>query len=161
VTGVYCLLRTSLGLALTAIRDDEVGASGVGVRVLATRRVAYLLAAVGAAAAGGLLAVSQLHVEPTSVFSVQWSAAMIFVCVIGGIGTVEGPILGTIVYFGLQQTLAQYGPGISSCSAWSPSRSRCWPRAVSPGCSTTASACGCSRSPTASCDQCCDQCAAG
>jgi branched-chain amino acid transport system permease protein len=81
----------------------------VGVRVGRTRRVVYLLAAGGCAAAGGVLVVSQLNVEPTSAFTVQWSAAMIFVTVIGGIGTLEGPIIGTIVYFVLQQSLASFG----------------------------------------------------
>ena len=67
------------------------------------------MAALGAGAAGALLVISQLNVEPGAAFTVQWSAEMIFVTVIGGIGTIEGPILGTIVYVVLQQSLAQYG----------------------------------------------------
>jgi branched-chain amino acid transport system permease protein len=109
LAGAYLLLRSPLGLALTAVRDNEVSARSVGVRVGRTRRVVYLLAAGGCAAAGGVLVVSQLNVEPTSAFTVQWSAAMIFVTVIGGIGTLEGPIIGTIVYFVLQQSLASFG----------------------------------------------------
>ena len=62
-----------------------------------------------AARPGALLAISQLIVQPASVFSVQWSAEMIFVTVIGGIGTIEGPIIGAIVFIVLQQTLSQYG----------------------------------------------------
>jgi branched-chain amino acid transport system permease protein len=81
----------------------------VGVRVARTQRLVYLVAALGCGAAGGLLNISQLNVEPTSAFAVQWSAAMIFVTVIGGIGTIEGPILGTAIYFVLQQTLSDYG----------------------------------------------------
>ena len=67
------------------------------------------MAAAGCGAAGGLLLLSQLNVLSTSVFSVQWSAKMIFVVIIGGIGSIEGPIVGTIVYFALQTALAQYG----------------------------------------------------
>ncbi|MFC4589659.1 ABC transporter permease [Sphaerisporangium corydalis] len=106
---VYLVLRTRLGLALTAIRDDEAGARGVGVRVARAQRIVYVIAALGCGAAGALLIVSQLNVEPASAFSVRWSAQMIFVTVIGGIGSIEGPVLGTILFFVLQQSLAQYG----------------------------------------------------
>jgi branched-chain amino acid transport system permease protein len=107
--GTYLLLRSRLGLVLTAVRDNEVGARSLGARVSWAKRVVYLVAAAGCGAAGALLAVSQLNVEPTSVFSVRWSAQMIFVTVIGGIGSIEGPIIGTVLFIALQQTLAQYG----------------------------------------------------
>ena len=106
---VYLMLRSRLGLELTAVRDDEVGARSVGVRVAGARRLVFVVAAIGCAAAGGVVVISQLNVQPTSAFSVQWSAEMIFVTIIGGIGTIEGPILGTIIFFVLQQTLSSYG----------------------------------------------------
>jgi branched-chain amino acid transport system permease protein len=105
----YLLLRGRLGLVLTAVRDDEVGARSVGGRVQSARRLVFIVAAAGCGAAGALLAISQLNVQPTSAFSVQWSAEMIFATIIGGIGTMEGPIIGTAVFFVLQQTLSQYG----------------------------------------------------
>ncbi|MGH3744134.1 MAG: branched-chain amino acid ABC transporter permease [Mycobacteriales bacterium] len=105
----YLVLRSRIGIALTAVRDDETAARAVGVRVPRAKRVVYLVAALGAGAAGGLLAISQLNVQPNNVYGVQWSAYMIFVVLIGGIGTLEGPILGTIVFFVLQQTLANEG----------------------------------------------------
>jgi len=107
--GAYLLLRSRLGLDLTAIRDDELGAGSVGVRVTWAKRIVYLVAAAGAGAAGSLLIISQLNVQAGSVFSVQWSAYMIFVAVIGGVGTIEGPILGTAIFFALQQALAERG----------------------------------------------------
>jgi branched-chain amino acid transport system permease protein len=107
--GCYLLLRSRVGLALTAVRDDERAARSVGVRVSLAKRIVYLAAALGAGAAGGLLAISQLNVQADNVYGVQWSAYMIFVVLIGGIGTLEGPILGTIVFFTLQQTLASHG----------------------------------------------------
>jgi len=107
--GCYAVLRSRVGLALTAVRDDETAARGVGVRVSSAKRVVYLAAALGAGATGGLLAISELNVQPTDVYDVKWSAYMIFVVLIGGIGTLEGPIIGTIVFFVLQQTLAGYG----------------------------------------------------
>lgn len=107
--GAYLLLRSRFGLDLTAIRDNEVGARSVGVRVALAKRIVYLVAAAGAGAAGAVLIISQLFVQPTSVFSVQWSAYMIFVALIGGLGSIEGPIVGTLVFFLLQQTLADRG----------------------------------------------------
>lgn len=107
--GGYLLLRSRVGLALTAVRDNEGAARAVGVRVDGAKRVVYFAAALGAGAAGGLIAISQLNVQAQNVYGVQWSAYMIFVVLIGGIGTLEGPILGTIVFFTLQQTLSSHG----------------------------------------------------
>lgn len=107
--GCYLLLRSRVGLALTAVRDDETAARASGVRVSGAKRAVYLAAALGAGGAGGLLAISQLNVEAGNVYGVQWSAYMIFVVLIGGIGRLEGPIIGTVVFFVLQQTLAAYG----------------------------------------------------
>jgi branched-chain amino acid transport system permease protein len=107
--GGYLLLRSRVGLALTAVRDNESAARAVGVRVDGAKRAVYFAAALGAGAAGGLLAISQLNVQAQNVYGVQWSAYMIFVVLIGGIGTLEGPILGTVVFFVLQRTLADYG----------------------------------------------------
>ncbi len=105
---VYLLLRGRLGLTLTAIRDDEVAARSSGVRVGFARMVVFVIAGIGCGAAGALLADSQLIVQPSAVFSVQWTAEMAFAVVIGGIGTIEGPIIGTAIYMVLQQTLSSY-----------------------------------------------------
>jgi branched-chain amino acid transport system permease protein len=109
LAAVYLILRGRLGLVLTAVRDDETGARSVGARVSAARRFVYVVAAAGCGAAGGLVIISQLNVQPASAFSVQWSAEMIFVTIIGGIGTIEGPIIGTVLFFVLQQNLSSYG----------------------------------------------------
>jgi branched-chain amino acid transport system permease protein len=105
---VYLLLRSRLGLVLTAIRDDEVAARSSGARVGLARMLVFIIAGAGCGAAGALLAVSQLIVQPSAVFGVQWTAEMAFAVIIGGLGTIEGPILGTAVYMILQQTLASY-----------------------------------------------------
>ena len=109
LAAVYVTLRGRLGLVLTAVRDDEIGARSIGARVSSARRFVYVMAAAGCGAAGAVVVISQLNVQPSSAFSVQWSAEMIFVTIIGGIGTIEGPIIGTILFFVLQQTLSSYG----------------------------------------------------
>jgi branched-chain amino acid transport system permease protein len=111
IGGVYYLLRSRVGLMLTAIRDDEQAARSSGVRVGLARLLVFVVAAAGCGAAGGVLAIEQLQVVPGTsggVFSVQWTAEMAFAVIIGGIGTIEGPIIGTLVYMVLQQTLQSY-----------------------------------------------------
>jgi ABC-type branched-subunit amino acid transport system permease subunit len=108
LAGIYLLLRGRIGLVLTAVRDDEVAARSSGARVGLARLLVYVVAGIGCGAAGGVLAISQLQVQPSAVFSVQWTAEMAFATIIGGLGTIEGPIIGTIVYMVLQQTLASY-----------------------------------------------------
>jgi branched-chain amino acid transport system permease protein len=108
LAAIYLLLRGRLGLVLTAIRDDEVAARSSGARVGLARLLVFVVAGAGCGAAGAVLAISQLQVQPGAVFSVQWTAEMAFATIIGGLGTIEGPILGTAVYMVLQQTLASY-----------------------------------------------------
>jgi branched-chain amino acid transport system permease protein len=108
MVAIYLLLRGRLGLVLTAIRDDEVAARGSGARVGIVRMLVFVVAGAGCGAAGAVLAISQLQVQPGAVFSVQWTAEMAFATIIGGLGTIEGPIIGTAVYMVLQQTLASY-----------------------------------------------------
>jgi ABC-type branched-subunit amino acid transport system permease subunit len=108
LAGIYLLLRSRLGLVLTAIRDDEVAARSSGARVSLARMLVFVVAGVGCGAAGAVLAISQLQVQPSADFSVQWTAEMAFATIIGGLGTIEGPIIGTAVYMVLQQALASY-----------------------------------------------------
>jgi branched-chain amino acid transport system permease protein len=105
----YLLIRSRLGLALTAVRDNEVAAGSSGVNVARAKRIVYLVSAAGTGAAGGVLLVSSLNVQPDTAFSVQWSAYMIFIVIIGGIGYLEGPLVGALIFFALQRWLADYG----------------------------------------------------
>jgi len=109
VVGTYLLLRSRLGLVLASIRDNEVAARSAGANVRSARRIVFVIAAAGCGAAGSVLAISQPFVQPTSVFSLQWAAEMLFVSMIGGLGTIEGPIIGSIIFFVLQQSLQQQG----------------------------------------------------
>ena len=109
VGGCFLLLRGRIGLALTAVRDNESAAGSLGVDVVFAKRVVYLVAAAGAGAAGGILLVQALSVQPDAIFSVQWSAYMIFIVVLGGTGRIEGPIVGAVIFFTLQNLLADYG----------------------------------------------------
>lgn len=110
VVVVALIMRSRLGLALRAIRDSELGASSLGVNVQRTKRIVYLVAAVGCAVAGAVYYLQLLRVQPNAAFGIDWTARMIFIVVIGGLGRIEGPIVGAIVYFALRELLADYGP---------------------------------------------------
>jgi branched-chain amino acid transport system permease protein len=107
---IVLLLRSRYGLALTAIRDNELAARSNGVDVGRTKLVVYVITAFGTAMIGALIFLQKLRISPDTAFSVNdWTAFVIFITVIGGIGRVEGPIIGTIVFFALRQTLADLG----------------------------------------------------
>lgn len=109
VLGTYLIMRSKIGLGLTAIRDEPVAAANVGVRVDRGRRIIYLVSAAGAGLAGSLFAMNNLRVSPDSSFSVNYTVAMIFIVVIGGIGTIEGPLVGAVIYWLLQNQLSELG----------------------------------------------------
>jgi branched-chain amino acid transport system permease protein len=107
--GIYLLLRSRVGLGLTAIRDSENAAGSLGVGVTRSKLVAYLIAALGCGAAGAIMLVNSLEVAPDSAFNVQWTADMIFCVMVGGLGTIEGPVIGAIIFWALQYWLSSYG----------------------------------------------------
>ena len=96
---LFALLRGRLGTAIRSIRDDAEAAASVGVKVLATKRIVFVLAATGAAMAGALWLASAITFQPKAYFSVQWTAYMIFITLVGGIGTFEGPVIGAVLFF--------------------------------------------------------------
>ncbi len=106
---VYLILRSRLGLALTALRDSEPAAQSLGVNVLRAKVAVYLVAAFGCALTGAIIYLALLRIQPNAAFSINWTVYMIFIVVIGGIGTIEGPIIGTAVFFLLQELLVDYG----------------------------------------------------
>ncbi|HVV92749.1 MAG TPA: branched-chain amino acid ABC transporter permease [Hyphomicrobiales bacterium] len=106
---VFALLRGRLGAAVQAIRDNEEAAASLGVRVLAGKRVIFVLAAVGCAMAGSLYLSYQISFQPKAYFGVNWTAYMIFMALVGGLGTFEGPIVGAIVFFLMERAFGATG----------------------------------------------------
>ncbi len=110
IAAVYLFLRSRRGLALTAIRDSEVAASGLGINIWRTKLEVYVVTSAFTAIIGGLIFLQKLRISPDAAFSVNdWTAFVIFIVVIGGIGTIEGPIIGTIIFFALRETMADFG----------------------------------------------------
>ena len=106
---LFVLLRSRLGASLQAIRDDEEAAASLGVRVVFTKRILFVIAAAGCGAAGAMTLANTLFIEPNSIFGVDWTAYMIFMVLVGGLGTFEGPIVGALVLFAIQNEWADNG----------------------------------------------------
>jgi branched-chain amino acid transport system permease protein len=109
VAACALIMRSRLGLSLRAIRDSDVAARSLGVDVFRAKVAVYLIAAVGSGVAGSVMYMSLLRIQPTAAFGVSWTAWMIFIVIIGGLGRIEGPIVGTIVFIGLRELLSDYG----------------------------------------------------
>lgn len=110
LAAVYLFLRSRNGLALTAIRDNELAAGSLGIDIWRTKFIVYIVASALTAMIGALIFLQKLRISPDAAFSVNdWTAFVIFIVVIGGIGTVEGPIIGTLIFFLLRETLADLG----------------------------------------------------
>ncbi len=110
IAAIYWLLRNRLGLALAAVRDNTEAAKSVGVDARRIKWAVFLIAAFMTGLVGALVYVQTARISPDAAFSVtDWTAYVIFIVVIGGIGRIEGPIVGVIVFYILQSTLADFG----------------------------------------------------
>src|SRR5579883_496381 len=107
---IISLLRSRYGLALTAIRDNEVAALSNGVSVRRVKFVVYVTTAFCTAMVGAVIFLQKLRISPDAAFSINdWTAYVIFIAVIGGIGRIEGPIVGAAIFFLLRQLFADLG----------------------------------------------------
>jgi branched-chain amino acid transport system permease protein len=109
IGAVYFILRSRTGVALKAVRDDDLAAESLGVNLWRTRLYVFVIAGAGCALAGGILALNLLRIQPASAFAINWSAYLVFMSVVGGLGTIEGPIIGAVIFFVLRETTSQYG----------------------------------------------------
>ena len=109
---VYGLLRSKLGLALMAMRDNEAAAEAMGVELYKTKLRCFLISAFATGVTGGALYLYIAFITPNSAFGIDWTVSMVFMVIIGGIGTIEGPIVGAVFFVLLKQFLYDY-PGIS------------------------------------------------
>ncbi|AXK81299.1 branched-chain amino acid ABC transporter permease [Pseudolabrys taiwanensis] len=110
LAAMVALLRSRHGLALTAVRDNELAARSNGIDVTRLKLAVYVLTAAGTAMTGALIFLMKLRISPDTAFSVNdWTAFVIFIVVIGGIGRIEGPVIGTVIFFLMRQTLADLG----------------------------------------------------
>jgi len=105
---VYGILRSKLGLGLMAMRDDEEVSETMGVEVFRSKLYCFLIAAFITGLSAGVLYVFQIFIQPYKAFAIDWTVKLVFIVIIGGIGTIEGPIVGAFIYVLLSQWLAEY-----------------------------------------------------
>jgi len=103
------ILRSKLGLGLAAIHDSDRAAASSGVDVFRLKLYAFVIAAFLTGAAGAIFYIYQGYIAPVSAFNIRWLMICLLATVIGGIGTEEGPIVGTIIVVFLHFLLARYG----------------------------------------------------
>lgn len=94
---VYILIRSRIGLALKAVREDDTSAASHGVNILKYKVLAFAIAAFMSGVAGCVYGYYLFHLEPGSVLAMSWLFYPILICVLGGLGTVIGPIVGAVV----------------------------------------------------------------
>ena len=99
----YLVGHSRFGIRLNAIREDEVAAEALGINVTRYKLVAFVLSAVFPAVAGGIQAYKVLYIEPLSVFFVQITIAMALMAMLGGKGTVIGPVVGAVLLYTAQE----------------------------------------------------------
>ncbi|MBW1806242.1 MAG: branched-chain amino acid ABC transporter permease [Deltaproteobacteria bacterium] len=105
---VYMLLRSKLGLGLIAMRDNDDVSETMGVEVFRSKLACFLIAAFVTGLAGAVMYTFQIFIQPYRCFAIDWTIKLVFIVIIGGIGTIEGPIVGSFIYVFLSQLLAEY-----------------------------------------------------
>jgi branched-chain amino acid transport system permease protein len=107
---VYGLLRSRRGLALAAIRDNEAASGSVGVDATRMKRLVYVVSAFGAGMTGALIYLAKARISPDAAFSlIDWTAFVFFIVIIGVIATIEGPIVGVLIFWLIQNELSSFG----------------------------------------------------
>ena len=106
------ILRSSLGLGLAAIRDNDRCAASSGIGVFKLKLYSFIISAFITGIAGTIFYIYQAYIEPNSAFGVKWTMTLILATVIGGMSIEGGPIIGTVVVVFLHFLLARYA-GIS------------------------------------------------
>jgi branched-chain amino acid transport system permease protein len=92
------LKHSKVGLGMMTVRDDEEAAKATGVNAFAHKMIAFVISASLAALAGSAFAYFSVSYYPNFAFSVVWTFEAILVAFIGGIGTIVGPLLGSIFF---------------------------------------------------------------
>jgi len=105
---VFLLLRSNLGLALMAIRDDDTASEMLGVNIFRCKLTCFLVSAFITGMSAGVLYLNTVFIQPFEAFGIGWTVNLLFIVIIGGIGTLEGPIIGAVIFVVLQQFLSEY-----------------------------------------------------
>jgi branched-chain amino acid transport system permease protein len=95
-----------------AIRDEETASETLGVDIFRCKLNCFLISAGMTGIVSGVLYLHNIFIQPYSAFGIDWTVRLVFITIIGGIGTIEGPIVGSFLYVLLHQWLSEY-PSVS------------------------------------------------
>jgi branched-chain amino acid transport system permease protein len=101
----FLVKRSKLGYYLQAIREDQDAAHSLGIPLTLSKNTALAISAACTALAGSFAAFYVGFIEPQGVFGIEVSIQMVLTCIIGGIGTVAGPVIGAVVVVLLSEAL--------------------------------------------------------
>jgi branched-chain amino acid transport system permease protein len=106
---IYLVMKSKLGLAFKAIRENELEAKMTGINTGKYRLIAFVLSTFFAGLAGGLYAESIRYIQ-VSIFDPYYSFLPLMMAVIGGLGTIEGPIIGSVIIVSIDSYLPRIDP---------------------------------------------------
>ena len=106
------IAKSRFGLALRAIKQDEDAAADIGVKPFSFKLWAHAIAAAMTGVAGGIYARYAIFIEPGSVFAFSTGVSILLMPVIGGIGTIWGPVLGGAVFGIVEEELVVHFPQV-------------------------------------------------
>lgn len=106
VATIYTITKRRLGLGLMAIRDDEAKAEGLGINTTRHKVIAFIVSAFFPGVVGGLYASYLEYVNPDACFNILYSANILLMAILGGLGTIAGPVLGAAVVTTLSEILS-------------------------------------------------------
>jgi branched-chain amino acid transport system permease protein len=109
IIGLRVFLRTRMGLATLAMRDNPAAAASAGVDIRQLHLIIFALTAAGTALAGAMYYTTTLYTSPLDAFQVNWVVSTMFIVVIGGLGTLTGPVIGTVLMITLREVMTAYG----------------------------------------------------
>ncbi len=108
LVAVVLILRSKFGLGLMAMRDNEAASEIRGVKLYRSKLICFLISSAITGIAGAALYLNLSYIKPTVGFGIDWTVSMVFITVIGGMGTIEGPIIGAIIFVILRQLLYNF-----------------------------------------------------
>ncbi|MCO6188596.1 branched-chain amino acid ABC transporter permease [Rhizobium sp. L1K21] len=109
IVALRMFLRSRLGLAVLAVRDNETGAEATGINVRRLHLALYTLTGAGIATAAALYYSTTLFLTPLDAFQAKWAVELMFIVVVGGLGTLTGPAIGVALFIGLREFMTANG----------------------------------------------------
>ncbi len=108
----YYMVNSKIGLALVATRDDEAAAAAIGINILKFKVLVFAVGAFLAGLCGALQAYYIFHVEPQGFFSLKWTLYPVLMCILGGAGTLTGPVVGAVFLTAAFEVAKYYLPEV-------------------------------------------------